>query len=1009
MKKIVLIVGARPNFMKAYPVYQALKDDFELTLIHTGQHFDAKMSDIFFNQLKFPKPDIHFDLESKTRAGEMDNKLYVENTEYLKDKSKVIDELAKYDGKKLGQLGEIRDKLCEEFKKIKPDLVIVFGDVTSTLSATLSAKILGIEVAHVESGLRSGDLSMPEEVNRILTDIMANYYFITEQSGVDNLKKEGLDKGNLYLVGNTMIDCLFMFKDQALQTKQHEKMGVKDKEYILITLHRPGNVDDIGKLNEITMDIIKLSENEKIIFPIHPRTRKNLEQLGLIDKMKNIIICEPLGYLEFTCLEANAKYVITDSGGIQEETTALNVPCFTLRPNTERPSTLIENGGTNILIGKITNVKYTNNGNNNYCHKFANSNIKLCLLNISNKKIALYISEIMQEYERSKIIYGNIESEIKFNLIVNKLLGLVLKYEKYSDEIYYKISDLYKSYCKKYNTLSLLYSGRGYKSVNSTKNNLIQYIENICYIYDYEIAMEMLSNLNNKLEYTICIVELYKGLLKYINRKDGYLDHFVKYKNLRTIKNPMIYQDIPFSTYCIDKTKLEIKNKYNECFKLEDIDINNSNDYEYVVVTSVEINYFIVYHKYLINSFKCKNTKTLLIIDLIINKNDDIPNKYIELLKENYKDIRINIKYINEKYIRAYSSVLRLFRAGYIIEKFGKPVLVIDFDSVFINDISELFLKMKDYDICTRELDKVYPWQKYTCGFLFCNSNDTSLRTMKYIMCHIDNLMNFNNEQWWIDQNGVEAGIAKIIEEVDIKKKDLFAIKANYILSPTGSKNIKMEILNSKCNMKNYENVIVFAHPDDETIFFYDFINEKSLLILVTKSSSERINILKEIATKKRAELILLNEKDSYETKDLTVDTKYKLLEILLNIQYEKLITHNKDGEYGHIQHKLINIFLSSFINLYTTNYNVAKAGAFYKYNLYNHKVKNGLHIDQDLEEKYRTYYKFVNYSDKCLIADERANFLEKYSKCHNNSIENLIFFTSLCSYSQGIMPQNCS
>lgn len=353
MEKIVLVVGARPNFMKAYPIYNALKEYFELTLIHTGQHFDEKMSDIFFNQLNFTKPDIHLLLESKTRAGEYDNKLYVNNLEYLEDKNQVIQDLLTIDADVLGQLGEIRDKLKIEFEKICPDLVMVFGDITSTLSASLAAKMLNIEIAHIESGLRSFDLSMPEEVNRILTDMITTYYFITEQSGVDNLKNEGLDNGHLYLVGNPMIDCLMMFKDRALETDYNKTLGLEEKQYILITLHRPSNVDDMNKLEEISNDIIKLSEIEKIVFPIHPRTRKNLENLNILGRMDKIILCEPLGYLEFICLEARAKYIITDSGGIQEETTFLKVLCYTLRDNTERPSTLIENGGTNRLIKYI--------------------------------------------------------------------------------------------------------------------------------------------------------------------------------------------------------------------------------------------------------------------------------------------------------------------------------------------------------------------------------------------------------------------------------------------------------------------------------------------------------------------------------------------------------------------------------------------------------------------------------------------------------------------------------
>jgi UDP-N-acetylglucosamine 2-epimerase (non-hydrolysing) len=359
MKKITLIVGARPNFIKAFPVYDSLKKYFELTLVHTGQHFDEKMSQIFFDELGFPKPDIHFDLVSKTRAGDLDTKLYIENIEYLKNIENVIEKLIKYNGEKLGQLGEIRDKLYYYFQKNKPDLVIVFGDVTSTLSASLACKKLDIKIAHIESGLRSGDLSMPEEVNRILTDNMSRYFFVTEQAGVDNLKKEGIIE-NVFLVGNTMIDTQKKYLDKALNTKYNEKLGIKKGDYILITLHRPSNVDDMNKLKEIFDDLFELSKTEILVYPIHPRTKNNLEKLGYLEKVKinsNIILDEPLGYLEFTCLIANCKYLITDSGGLQEESTALDIPCFTLRENTERPCTLIENQGTNQMIKKISEIK----------------------------------------------------------------------------------------------------------------------------------------------------------------------------------------------------------------------------------------------------------------------------------------------------------------------------------------------------------------------------------------------------------------------------------------------------------------------------------------------------------------------------------------------------------------------------------------------------------------------------------------------------------------------------
>ena len=209
--------------------------------------------------------------------------------------------------------------------------------------------MVNIDIAHVESGLRSGDIRMPEEVNRILTDHITKYYFVTEQSGVDNLIASGITE-NVYLVGNTMIDTQKQYLQQALDTNYHETLSVKSKEYILITLHRPSNVDDLNKLKEIFDDFEELSKREKLVYPIHPRTKNNLEKLGYLKKVEenpNIILDEPLGYLEFTCLMANCKYVVTDSGGLQEESTSLDIPCFTLRENTERPSTLIENNGTN--------------------------------------------------------------------------------------------------------------------------------------------------------------------------------------------------------------------------------------------------------------------------------------------------------------------------------------------------------------------------------------------------------------------------------------------------------------------------------------------------------------------------------------------------------------------------------------------------------------------------------------------------------------------------------------
>ena len=352
MKHIILIVGARPNYMKAFPVYEALKKDFKLTLIHTGQHYDKNMNGLFFNQLHFPKPDIQLSLSNKTNNDIFNEFLYVKSRSFFTDISKNVKKLLnlKYND---CQICEIRDKLIDIFKDIKPDLVLLFGDIKSTLSGALASTICNIDIAHIESGLRSGDLEMPEEVNRIIVDRLSKYYFVTEESAIDNLKAEDISN-NVFFVGNTMIDTQMKFIDKALKIEYEKKCGVNKGEYILLTLHRPSNVDDINKLKNIFRELDELINKNglKIIYPVHPRI-KNSINLFKNEINKNIIFIEPLGYLEFTCLMANSAFIITDSGGIQEESSALNIPCFTLRDNTERPSTLIENGGTNKLIKSV--------------------------------------------------------------------------------------------------------------------------------------------------------------------------------------------------------------------------------------------------------------------------------------------------------------------------------------------------------------------------------------------------------------------------------------------------------------------------------------------------------------------------------------------------------------------------------------------------------------------------------------------------------------------------------
>ena len=511
--------------MKAFPVYEALKNDFNLTLIHTGQHFDEKMSKVFFEQLKFPYPDIHLTLNKRTKAGDFDDKLYQNNLEYLKNKDKVIEDLINYKGE-LGQMGEIRDKLKNEFEKLNLDLVIVFGDVTSTLAAGLASKMLNIDIAHVESGLRSGDSKMPEEVNRILTDHITKYYFVTEQSGVDNLKENGINE-NVYLVGNTMIDTQKKYLQQALDTKYNEKLDVKSKEYILITLHRPSNVDNMNKLKEIFDDLGELSKNNMLVYPIHPRTKKNLKKIGYLEKVennKNIILLDPLGYLEFTCLMANCKYVVTDSGGLQEETTALNIPCFTLRENTERPSTLIENNGTNQMIHKISQIKLKEcKGNMDLWDGKSSKRILDTINKYKNKyRITFYFRNKFTNYDLIKLI-----NLLKINVYLN---------------VFNFIGDIIKADCKNIldNTDCLV--------INSEAMTILPYIfEN----YPNFLKTKKIIIIRTILSYDICHLHIEKNIT------DSLL-----IKNIYSTVNPLIMENKKIFNYG-NKKNLEFFKKLN--------------------------------------------------------------------------------------------------------------------------------------------------------------------------------------------------------------------------------------------------------------------------------------------------------------------------------------------------------------------------------------------------------------------------------------------------------------
>jgi len=325
LKKIISVVGARPNFMKAAPIhesFQKYKNEIVHFICHTGQHYSEKMSKIFFEDLRLPTPQYYLGIGSASHA-------------------------------------EQTAKIMIEFEKViikeKPDVIVVYGDVNSTIACSLVASKLHIPIAHVEAGLRSFDREMPEEINRILTDVISDFLFVSEKSGMINLKNEGISDDNVFFTGNVMIDSLSRFLKSSDSSKILEEYNLIENNFVLVTLHRPSNVDDPVNLTSIVKLLNKISESRKIIFPIHPRTKYYLEKYNLFGRLiPDIILTEPLGYIDFIKLIKETELVLTDSGGIQEETTFLGVQCITIRNSTERPITV--EVGTNQIVG----VDYSN-------------------------------------------------------------------------------------------------------------------------------------------------------------------------------------------------------------------------------------------------------------------------------------------------------------------------------------------------------------------------------------------------------------------------------------------------------------------------------------------------------------------------------------------------------------------------------------------------------------------------------------------------------------------------
>ena len=317
--KIHLIAAARPNFMKIAPLYHALKprDWAEPVIVHTGQHYDLNMSDVFFKDLGIPDPDIHLGVGSGSHAE---------------------------------QTGQVMMSYEKVLLEACPDMVIVVGDVNSTMAATVAAVKLGIKVAHLEAGLRSYDRTMPEEINRLVTDALADILWTPSADADENLIKEGVAEDKIQRVGNIMIDSLEMLRDTIEAQNACKELSLKAQQYGLVTLHRPSNVDSPKKLRQLFDHLSCISKKIPLVFPIHPRTRKSAESIGILPELdqEKLLILEPLNYVRFMDLVFNCRFALTDSGGIQEETTYLGIPCITLRPNTERPITISQ--GTNRLV-----------------------------------------------------------------------------------------------------------------------------------------------------------------------------------------------------------------------------------------------------------------------------------------------------------------------------------------------------------------------------------------------------------------------------------------------------------------------------------------------------------------------------------------------------------------------------------------------------------------------------------------------------------------------------------
>lgn len=618
------------------------------------------------------------------------------------------------------------------------------------------------------------------------------------------------------------------------------------------------------------------------------------------------------------------------------------------------------------------------------------------------------------------IEFGNIQNEIQFTKLMIKLKECLINLETtvYANEIYYFISDMHKTYEKVYNVHSHNYSLKGHKLAPKNLNNLTQYLENSIYIKPYWVLTDLFDKVFKQFP---AISELYRGLSKYITGHNDYSIHLKYFIENKTQEDAQIYLSIPLATYCVDEMMLSTKFKFKQCFDLNSVNLNKLKNKKIVIVTSCEINYFKKYFKFLLNTFLKYNSEYLLIIDIILTQ-DQIDNfnesdqllKYILDVNIFFDCVEIIIKPTNEQNLKAYSSVLRLIRVNDILKK-NKKCMIVDIDSVFCEKLNEIHCLIGSNDILTRELYKVYPWQKYTCGFVLFNNTLNAKLISDYICYYLNEKIHFGSEQWWIDQNALEVSIRRSIIDANIlnnpkdnqqnnqtsgpiKITNIIATKDNYILSPTGNENTKLLNISKKIGRTNFDNIIVFAHPDDETIFFWDCITSNSLLVLVTNYvGTNRHKVLLQVQKHFNCSLICLSEPDEYKCVQLSIQTQNELLKILLCNEYERLMTHNEKGEYGHTQHIAIYNFLKQF-NPIVTSYDGTMAGGYYRYLMYINCVETGKEITSDMQKKYDAIKK-KDWLNVPKISEDRNKYLMQYSECHTPSNTNYLFFLALATF----------